>query len=177
MEKQLKGMGMSDLATSLISAVCSNFHLVELPVLMPPVPRTLNSEGSVLDLNAKGNGQSQGGLGQMYDKAYSETIDPATSAIQKVTQRMTAYLRNIAETDLAGYRKGDKYLTSIITNGLTNLAAKSQFINEDTKIDLIKLSEQVGTESMEFPTDSAVDVSALIDTSAGGRYINDFEYH
>ena len=51
---------------------------------MPPVPRTLNSEGSVLDLNAKGNDQSQGGLGQMYDKAYSETIDPATSGIQKV---------------------------------------------------------------------------------------------
>ncbi|KAH3789120.1 hypothetical protein DPMN_167290 [Dreissena polymorpha] len=77
-------MGKSDMTISLISAICSNFHLVDLPVWKPPVPRVLNTGGSLLDLNPNGNDQTITSLQDAAAKANNETVDPATVAIQKV---------------------------------------------------------------------------------------------
>ncbi|KAH3789119.1 hypothetical protein DPMN_167289 [Dreissena polymorpha] len=49
---------------------------------------------------------------------------------------MAANIKRVVETDMLGYRKGDKYLSSIVTNGFTNLAAKPQFIDDDSKVSI-----------------------------------------
>ncbi|XP_053378970.1 uncharacterized protein LOC123526495 isoform X2 [Mercenaria mercenaria] len=82
-EQQLRDMGKSDMMISLVSAVCSNIHLVDLGTWVPPVPRVLNSDGFVIDLNAEGN-KDVGNLDNVISDADNETIDPATLAIQDI---------------------------------------------------------------------------------------------
>ncbi|WAR15300.1 PK1L2-like protein [Mya arenaria] len=79
-EAQLQNMGKSDLIISLISAVCSNLHLVE------------------------------------------------------VTYKMASTLKAVVENDVFIRRKGDKYLSELVSNGYNNIAAKSQYIGDDTKV-------------------------------------------
>ncbi|WAR15130.1 PK1L2-like protein, partial [Mya arenaria] len=168
-EAQLLDMGKSDMIISLISAVCSNLHLVELPVWTPPVPRVLNSGGSILDLNKNGN-TDVGSLDEVSADANNETIDPATLAIHEVMHKMTSNLKTVVENDVSIRRKGDKYLTSIVSNGFNNIAAKSNFIADDTKVDLIFLADVLGFEALTFPENSTEDLSALIETSTGEIY-------
>jgi hypothetical protein len=51
---------------------------------------------------------------------------------------MTSLIKRVVQNDLInGTRKGDKLLSSLITNAFTNLAAKPQFVNFETKVRLL----------------------------------------
>ncbi|XP_045161835.2 polycystic kidney disease protein 1-like 2 [Mercenaria mercenaria] len=168
-EQQLRDMGKSDMIISLVSAVCSNLHLLELPEWQPPVPRVLNSGGAVLDLAPDGNNDF-GTLDEVSAAAFNQSLDPATLAVQDVMSNMTALIRGVVENDLVnGTRKGDKLLTSLISNAFTNLAAKPQFINLDTKANLIYLSKIVGEDALDIEN-TTEDQSAQIETTSGEVY-------
>jgi len=49
-------------------------------------------------------------------------------------QNMSRSLKIVAEKFVLDLRKGDKYLTSLVTNAFNNICAKKQFINEDTVV-------------------------------------------
>ena len=52
----------------------------------------------------------------------------------QVMESLTESIVLVVNDDLLGKRKGDKYLSSIITNCFTNLAAKDQFANYETTV-------------------------------------------
>ncbi|XP_052820375.1 polycystic kidney disease protein 1-like 2 [Mya arenaria] len=83
---------------------------------------------------------------------------------------MASNLRTVVENDVFIRRKGDKYLTSIVSNAFNNIAAKSQYIGDDMKNDLIFLTDVLGLETLTFPGESTVDLSAQIEISTGEIY-------
>ncbi|XP_052760826.1 polycystic kidney disease protein 1-like 2 [Mya arenaria] len=83
---------------------------------------------------------------------------------------MASTLKAVVENDVFIRRKGDKYLSELVSNGYNNIAAKSQYIGDDTKVDLIFLTEKFGLEALEFQDNSTKDLSTLIETSTGEIY-------
>lgn len=67
----------------IVNYLLFRYFFIKLPVWVPPVPRVLNSGGSVLDLNPEGNADV-GSLDEVMADAENETVDPATLAIQDV---------------------------------------------------------------------------------------------
>lgn len=55
-------------------------------------------------------------------------------------ESLTSSIVDVVKNDLTGLRKGDKYLSSIITNAFTNLASKDQFVNQETKVSALNTS-------------------------------------
>lgn len=55
-------------------------------------------------------------------------------------ESLTSSIVDVVKNDLTGLRKGDKYLSSIITNAFTNLASKDQFVNQETKVSPLNTS-------------------------------------
>ncbi|XP_060605764.1 uncharacterized protein LOC132758227, partial [Ruditapes philippinarum] len=167
-EQQLYDMGKSDMMITLVSAVCSNIHLIDLGEWEPPVPRVLNSDGYVMDLNPKGN-KDVGRLDEVIADADNKTTDPATLAVQDVMARMINFTRNIVENDLNGSRSGDKMLASLVTNAFTNLVAQPRYLNYESMINIIYLARIVGFDAL-LPQNASGDNAAQTETSSGEIY-------